>query len=588
MGCEKLTRIRPRYIVFIVSIIMMLSGITMAWSTQNNFGSVQANEITLSTSEGVPISAILQRPFAATSATPLPGVVVIHGVVQSKEWVMAFGIELARRGFVVLTIDAVGHGNSGPSVGPETDLGGIAALEYLDSLSYVSTLGIIGHSMGAGIAIQTINETSIQVDSLVLVGGGSSDLTTWANATYPHNIFFVVGLYDELFDVPELLINLAGPFNTSPPVVPGQLYGDFAVGTARMIILPPTNHLFETIDVTCISSTIEWLMTSLKGVPDAFWIPSQNLIFPLWLVGGLIACLGAILSVIALFTILNSFNFFQKIQSSPKSRYFAKTQLYLGMGLLYGFLGLISLFLMLIVDLPIISPQSFGLSIILGLFVGSIVAFFLLVGIKYFLNRKDKTPTWNDFGGFNGEEKESYLDLLKTIGAGFLLGFIGIVWLYLWVFPVDILLALDFRVFLPFMKAVSPQRALFIPLYFLLFLPVFLIDGLWIMGYLRTQSKDSWWKTQIWWTSKAIFIKILVMIIILIIQTIVSIAIGGPFISGFMGFYLLFLWMFIPMYAISTTFTAWSYRLTNRFYVAVLFNALLFAWLMAAILPIYL
>ncbi|MFX1317963.1 MAG: alpha/beta hydrolase [Promethearchaeota archaeon] len=579
-------RLRPRYLVFLISIIMMVSGISMAWVAQNNFGTVQATEITLATSDGVPISGILQRPLAATGATPLPGVVVIHGVIQSKEWVMAFGIELARRGFVVLTIDAVGHGNSGSSTDPNADRGGLTALEYLNDLSYVSTLGVIGHSMGAGIAIQTINESSIQVDSLVLVGGSSGSMATWANATYPRNLFFVVGLYDELFDVPELLNTLTGPFNTTGPVVPGQLYGDFVTGTARGIILPPTNHLFETLDTACISSTIEWLMASLKGAPDAFWIPSQNLLYPIWVAGGFLACLGAILSVFTLFTIIIGFPVFRKIQQEPDSAYHARTPLYLGMGLLYGLLGLGALFAMLLTDLPIAYPQSLGLPVILGLFIGSLVAGLLLFGIKYILNRKSDTPTWNDFGGFNGGEQKSYSKTAQTIGLGFLLGIIGIAWLYLWVLPVDLLLALDFRVFLPFLKALSPQRALFIPLYFILFLPITLIDGLWIMGYLRTKPMENWWKTQTSWTIKAILIKILVMTIILIIQIIASLTIGGPFISGFIGFYLLFLWIFIPMYAVSTTYLAWSYRLSNRFYIAVLFNAFLFAWLMAAILPI--
>jgi dienelactone hydrolase len=579
-------RLRPRHILFLVSIIMMISGIAMAWGAQNNMGTVQASEITLTTSEGVPISAILQRPLAATAGTPLPGVVVIHGVIQSKEWLMAFGIELARRGFVVLTIDAVGHGNSGPSVGPGTDRGGIVALEYLDSLPYVSTLGVIGHSMGAGIEIQIVNETSIQVDSLVLVGGGGGSMT-WANASSPRNMLFIVGLYDELFNVPALLNSLADPFNTTAPVTPGQLYGDYATGTARMIILPPTNHLFETIDATTISSTTEWLMNSLKGSPDAYWVPSQNLLYPLWVLGGVFSCLGAILSVFALFTILINFSVFQQIQHTPNSRHFATSPKYLGLGLIYGLIGLVSLFAMLIVNLPVSYPQSLGLSVILGLFVSGLVTFLILVGIKYLLNRKDETPTWNDFGGFNGKEKGDYKTLLKTIGLGFLLGLIGIVWLYLWILPVDLLLALDFRVFLPFLKALSPLRALFVPLYFLLFLPVFLVDGLWVMGYLRTQPKGNWLKTQVWWTSKAIIIKVLILVLVLVIQTGVSFAIGGPFISGFMGFYLLFLWIFIPMYAISTSFLAWSYRLSNRFYIAILFNAILFAWIMAAILPIY-
>ncbi|MFX1563344.1 MAG: dienelactone hydrolase family protein [Promethearchaeota archaeon] len=582
-----MSHLRPRYIVFIVSIILMISGISTAWCAQNNFGTVQATEITLTTAEGVAISSILQKPHAATSSTPLPGVVVIHGIIQSKEWVMAFGIELARRGFVVLTIDAVGHGNSGPSAGTGTDDGGIAALEYLNSLSYVSTLGMVGHSMGAGIAIQAINDTSIQVDSLVLVGGGGSNITNWANASYPQNVLFVVGLYDELFSVPELLADLAGSFNTTGPVIPGQLYGNFAMGTARKIILPPTNHLFETIDAGCISSTTEWLMNSLKGGPDAYWIPSQFLLYPLWIAGGVLSCLGAVLSIFALFTIIIKFSIFREIQHTPNSPYFAGPIRYLGLGLVYGMLGLGSILAMLAVYLPISYPQIFGLQIILGLFAGGIVAFLLIIGIKLLLNRKEKTLTWNDFGGFNGKEKTDYRTMLKRICIGFLLGFIGIAWLYLWTLPVDIFLALDFRVFLPFLKILSPLRVLFVPLYFFLLIPVSLVDGLWLMGILRTQPKDNWWKTQIWWTSKAIFIKVLVMAVILIVQTGVSIAIGGPFISGFMGFYLLFLWVFIPQYTLSTALLAWSYRLSNRFYISTLFNALLNAWFMAAILPIY-
>ena len=582
-----MSRLRPRYTVFLIGILFMVSGIATAWSVQNNFGTVQASEITLITVEGVPISGILQRPLAATASTPLPGVVVIHGVIQSKEWVMAFGIELARRGFVVLTIDAVGHGNSGPSVGSETDAGGLIALEYLDGLSYVSTLGMVGHSMGAGIAIDAINSTSIQVDSLVLVGGGGRTFSTWANSTNPRNFLFVVGLYDELFDVPQLLDDLAGPFNTTSPVIPGQQYGDYATGDARMIVLPPTNHLLETIDPTAISATTEWLMNSLKGTPDTYWIPSTLLLYPVWFLGGLIACLGAVLSVLALFVILISLRVFRPIQRTPTSDYYATTAWYLSIGLVYGLLTLGMLLVMFFINLPFSFSQSYGLPVILGLFVGALVTLPLLIGFRHLKSRKTGRPKWDDLGGFNSTTQTSITGLLKTIGFGFLLGGIGIAWLYLWVLPVDLFLALDFRAFLPFMKALSPTRALFVPFYFFLLLPVTLIDGLWIMGFLRTQPKETWWKTQVCWTGKAIFIKIFIFAVILLIQAIVSAIIGGPFISGFIGFYLLFLWMFIPMYAVSTTFLAWSYRLSNRYYIAVIFNAFLFAWLMAAILPIY-
>ena len=261
-------RLRPRYIVFLVSVIMIIGGISLAWGIQNNFGFTHTSEVTLITAEGVPIAGILQVPHAASPSSPLPGVIVIHGVMGAKEWMMGFGHELSRRGFVVLTIDAVGHGNSGASLGSGTDLGGIVALEFLDSLPYVSTIGMVGHSMGSGIAMQAINQSSIQVDSLVIVGSRA-----WGNTTYPHNMLVVTGLYDEFYDIPAFLNTLAVFFNTSAPVMSGQLYGDFSTGTARKVIIPLSNHLFEIVDPYTISESLDWLMYSLKGSPDAYWIP---------------------------------------------------------------------------------------------------------------------------------------------------------------------------------------------------------------------------------------------------------------------------------------------------------------------------
>ncbi len=573
-------RLHRRYTVFLLGVIIIIGGISLSWGIQNNFGCTHTSKVTLITAEGIPIAGILQVPLAASPSSPLPGVIVIHGIMGTKEWMMGFGHELSRRGFVVLTIDVVGHGNSGASLGEGTDLGGIVALEFLASLPYVSTIGMVGHSMGSSVARQAINQSAVQVDSLVLVGSRA-----WGNTTYPHNMLVVTGLYDELFDIPAFLNTLAEFFNTSAPVVAGQLYGEFSTGTARKVIIPLSNHLFEIVDPYAISETVDWLMNSLKGSPDAYWIPSQNLIYYFWILGGLIACIGAMLSVLALFKILIKLRPFQQIQYVPNSTYSANTLVYLGFGLLYGFIELGTLFALLLVDIPIYFPQGMGISVALGLFTGGLITLLVLLGIKYFQSKKTvNPPIWNDYGAFNGNS----LTLLKTIGLGFLLGLIGIAWLYLWVLPIDLLLALDFRAFLPFLKALSPLRALYVPIYFLLLLPFVLVEGLWLMGLLRTSPRETWYSTQTFWTVKAIFIKILLYASIIIIQVVGSIAIGGALISGSIGFQLIFLYMFIPIFAVSTTVIAWSYRLTNRFYIAVLFNALLFAWIMAAILPIYL
>ena len=48
-----------------------------------------------------------------SAESPAPGVVYIHGYQNNRETSDAYAIEMARRGFVVLEIDAIGRGNSG-------------------------------------------------------------------------------------------------------------------------------------------------------------------------------------------------------------------------------------------------------------------------------------------------------------------------------------------------------------------------------------------------------------------------------------------------------------------------------------------
>ena len=59
------------------------------------------------------VRAKLLRPAAAAVENPTPGIVFVHGFQNNMETSDAYSIELARRGFVVLSIDAIGRGNSG-------------------------------------------------------------------------------------------------------------------------------------------------------------------------------------------------------------------------------------------------------------------------------------------------------------------------------------------------------------------------------------------------------------------------------------------------------------------------------------------
>ena len=249
-----------RFVVLIVSLVIMISGVGIGAAVQSGYGTVIVSEVDFQAADGSIIHSTLQKPVEATSSNPMPGVVVIHGILQSKEWLMAFGIEIARRGFVVLTIDANGHGNSDPGSGS-----GTAALEYLAGCDFVdeSQLALIGHSMGGGISWSALIASEHTVNAIVFVGSGVPDT---ANATYPHNMLVAIGEFDELI-YPINKTALEPSFGVTDIEV-GVTYGDFSTGTARRLVVSRINHLFCTIDPLIVSETVEWVKDSLKGTED--------------------------------------------------------------------------------------------------------------------------------------------------------------------------------------------------------------------------------------------------------------------------------------------------------------------------------
>ncbi len=111
-------------------------------------------------------SGILFKPKSATSENKMPAVVLTHGYLNNRELQLPFAIELARRGFVVLTVDREGHGNYNNVDNANAMMatkGLYESAKYLYNLDYVdqSRIGITGHSMGGyTTAVTLMNEAN--------------------------------------------------------------------------------------------------------------------------------------------------------------------------------------------------------------------------------------------------------------------------------------------------------------------------------------------------------------------------------------------------------------------------------------------
>lgn len=111
--------------------------------------------------KGTVASGILFVPKDASATNKLPAVVLTHGYLNNRELQLQNAIELARRGFVVLTIDRGGHGNNELSeeTGAMMNTDGMYdAVKYLALQDYVdlTKIGISGHSMGGYTTMMTL------------------------------------------------------------------------------------------------------------------------------------------------------------------------------------------------------------------------------------------------------------------------------------------------------------------------------------------------------------------------------------------------------------------------------------------------
>lgn len=163
--------------LIIILVIIILSSFC-ASCTQSNGFSVRVTQLKKETNsgtitliddttptdvtvEGEVVSGTLFVPKSASADNKLPAIVLTHGYLNSKELQLQNAIELARRGFIVLTVDREGHGNyenTGETNALMATSGLYEGAKYLYNLDYVdrTKIGISGHSMGGYTTAMTL------------------------------------------------------------------------------------------------------------------------------------------------------------------------------------------------------------------------------------------------------------------------------------------------------------------------------------------------------------------------------------------------------------------------------------------------
>lgn len=282
-----------------LSLVLCLISAAGASLVQTAAGTIAVKDLQWETSSGRTLNALLFIPDDATADQPAPAVVVSHGWWNNREMQDANYVELARRGFVVLSIDMYGHGNSDPLPSGELEVGGTGmydGVKLLADLPYVDSerIGVTGHSNGAraanfSIALDDAAERQLisavfLVDNEALYQGEDG---AYDNLYGTRDVGLIADQYDEFFfrsydaegtvltaprefastDNAQSFLNFgADPAGAEPREV-DTVYTETIDGVEAIRVLhtPAQTHPWTTISKYAVADLLDFFDTTLEA-----------------------------------------------------------------------------------------------------------------------------------------------------------------------------------------------------------------------------------------------------------------------------------------------------------------------------------
>lgn len=288
---------RSKILLCVSLALMLLCGIVVS-TVQTDGGKVAMKELNILTDEGYTMSAYLFIPKGATAENPAPAIVTSHGYLNNKEMADANYVELARRGYVVLSIDQPNHGDSEVTPGffiltPSGVYQGVLALSRMPFVD-ATKIGITGHSMGSwscNAAIHADNANDVPLIASVLIHCNDAEYTdasgSFANIYGSRDVAIISAVYDEFFGTSTAADGtpLSSPYYMEtagaqsflnfgkdpaglPPRVAYQYYAENVDGenTLRVIYRPEIIHPWSHFSARSESYIIDFFEQTL-GAP---------------------------------------------------------------------------------------------------------------------------------------------------------------------------------------------------------------------------------------------------------------------------------------------------------------------------------
>lgn len=347
---------------FLISLVVLILCSLVNWGIVSDWGNVRIERLKLTGDNGQEYSALIYIPQNATNETPAPAIVMYHGGNGNARNHEAWSMEFARRGYVALSVDWNGAGNSETSTYYTTESSSNTDTcnyfyEYAMTCPFIDADRIIssGHSAGSEMALMV----GIKYNSAaILACSGIRPLSSYG---YQGNLQASLGSvepYDNLQDGLDVFTENARLSGIDIPegeyIEYDHIYGSFEEGNAhRYLIIDKQIHEGVFIDKNLIR---EILWFAQEAVPAPSPIDCDDQIWPAKDVVGLIsmfAFLAFILCTAVL--IMENVTFFQNIKQ-PMPRNIGLR----GKGLAISIIGAV------VFPIICIFTGSFGLTQLLG------------------------------------------------------------------------------------------------------------------------------------------------------------------------------------------------------------------------------
>jgi hypothetical protein len=606
--------------ILVISLILCLISMIGASFVQTSGGNVTIKDLRWETPSGHLMSALLFIPDNATKENPAPGIVTSHGWYNNREMQDLNYVEYSRRGYVVMSIDMYGHGNSdavSPGEWSDRGTGMYDAVELMAGLPYIdkTKIGVTGHSNGARAANWSIiadnsKDKNEQLISSVLLVANDAMYTTdpgepvyWSmradNPEYTNNygsrdVGIIAAQFDEFFfrmktedgshSVPRDYIEteyaqsflnfgvdpkVEGEVRTSYTMYDQEIDGEMAT---RVIYNPYQIHPWNHFSSNVVKSSLEYFEKTI-GAPNP--IEPSKQIWQYKAFFNFIGLIGFIMFIVSFTKVMVNTKPFKSLRASnevvagPAPQGVGKTWFWGGLiasALISGY-SYLTLYNWTVEIRPAFFPQRPVFYIgVWSLVMGIVTVLILFLSYRFFAKGQ----------GMNLRESGviiSFKSLLKTIALSIIVisAAFGIVFLG------DYFFKTDFRLWVLTVKAFTPDK-LVIALKYLPFFLVFYVANSVAVNCFNYVSKGKEWKNTALLT---LFNGISAIVIVAIQYT--SFFVTGEYfftnVSPIVGIWLFPIIVVIPLAAIVTRKI---YRETKNPYLGGIIYAMLITLIMVS------